>query len=135
MNKPPSRFSGLLNLLAPPEPARSDESALCAWASDDAPPEYADDVAPSCVTHFDPQHVFWAMHNLPVLEARQHFLISGVIGSGKTVTIQLFLQSIAPRFGPRASTPEQLIIFDAKGDMCRCWPRWACRPRRRTSGF
>ena len=117
MSKPPSRFSGLLNLLAPPEPARSDESALCAWASDDAPPAYADDAAPPCVTHFDPQHVFWAMHNLPALEARQHFLISGVIGSGKTVTIQLFLQSIAPRFGPRASTPEQLIVFDAKGDM------------------
>ena len=117
MNNPPSRFSGLLNLLAPPEPARSDESALCAWASDDAPPEYADDAAPPCVTHFDPQYVFWAMHNLPAVESRHHFCISGIIGSGKTVTIQLFLQSIAPRFGPRASTPEQLIVFDAKGDM------------------
>ena len=67
--------------------------------------------------HFDPDAVFWAMRNLPVREALKHFLICGVTGAGKTIAIQLFLQSIAPRFKPEANKPEQLIVFDGKCDI------------------
>lgn len=56
------------------------------------------------------------MRNLPVEEAVKHFLICGATGSGKTIGIQLFLQSIAPRFQDGAPRPEQLILFDAKCD-------------------
>lgn len=86
-----------------------------AWAGGEEATSEA--VRPPCALHFDPQHVFWAMQNLPVLEARHHFLILGTIGSGKTVKTRLFLQSIAPRFCPGAVRPEQLIVSDAKGDM------------------
>ncbi|MBI5386442.1 MAG: type IV secretion system DNA-binding domain-containing protein [Verrucomicrobia bacterium] len=101
------------NLFAPIQPAPSRPPALAAWFT----PARAHAEPPPCTLHFDPDHVFWALQDLPVLEARTHFLILGVIGSGKTVTIQLFLQSIAPRFCLGAPTPEQLIVFDAKGDM------------------
>lgn len=36
-----------------------------------------------------------------------------VVGSGKTVRIRLFLQSIAPRFRVGAPTPEHLVLFEA----------------------
>lgn len=45
-----------------------------------------------------PDWVFWAMRYLPIQEASKHFFICGVTGSGKSVTIRLFLQSIAQRF-------------------------------------
>ena len=57
------------------------------------------------------------MRNLPEREAVTHFLLCGTVGSGKTTTIQLLLQSIAPRFETAGGKPEQLIIFDAKLDI------------------
>jgi hypothetical protein len=71
---------------------------------------------PPCAVAFDEKQVYWALHNLPATEAPKHFLICGMIGSGKTTAIQLFLQSIAPRFRADRATPEQLILFDAKCD-------------------
>jgi hypothetical protein len=65
---------------------------------------------------FNPDTMFWAMRHLPISEATKHLLICGMIGSGKTIAIQLFLQSIAPRFRAGRSPAEQLILFDAKGD-------------------
>lgn len=90
-----------------------------------APPE-----PPPCAVEFDEGRIFWAMQNLPVTEATKHFLICGATGSGKSVTIELFLKSIAKRFDSRRyaemvdkepdetkrPSPEQLIIFDAKYD-------------------
>ena len=61
--------------------------------------------------------MFWAMRNLPVAEAPKHFLACGTTGSGKTKAIQLFLQSIAPRFKAGRKRPEQLILFDAKCEL------------------
>jgi type IV secretory pathway TraG/TraD family ATPase VirD4 len=76
---------------------------------------------PPCALKFDPQWVFWAMRNLPLREACKHLLVCGATGSGKTIAIQLFLQSIAPRFRERKlkkdEVPEQLILFDAKSDL------------------
>jgi len=70
-----------------------------------------------CARYFNEELVFWAMRNLPASEAVQHFLVCGSTGSGKTTAIQLFLQSIAPRFRGDRERPEQLIIFDAKSEL------------------
>ena len=60
--------------------------------------------------------MYWALRNLPVEEAVKHLAIIGCIGSGKSTLIQLFLQSIAPRFRAERAEPEQLILFDGKCD-------------------
>lgn len=73
--------------------------------------------ADPCAITFDDKMVFWAMRNIPIAEAVKHFLVCGAIGTGKTTIIDLFLQSIAPRFKQDRTTPEQLIIFDAKCDI------------------
>lgn len=73
--------------------------------------------ASPCALHFNEDMVYWAMRNIPITEAVKHFLVCGAIGTGKTTVIDLFLQSIAPRFKPGRTRPEQLIIFDAKCDI------------------
>ncbi len=70
-----------------------------------------------CAICFNEDQVYWAMRNMPIEEAAKHFLITGAVGAGKTTAIDLFLQSIAPRFHPNRTQPEQLIIFDAKRDI------------------
>ncbi|MGE3312521.1 MAG: type IV secretory system conjugative DNA transfer family protein [Limisphaerales bacterium] len=72
--------------------------------------------SPSAV-YFNEDLVFWALRNLPAREAVHNFLICGTPGSGKTKAIELFLQSIAPRFRSDWRRPEQLILFDAKGEV------------------
>ena len=109
------------------EPAEADGSASF-WRSflDGEPSE--PDPSPSSATHFDPSKVYWAMNNLPAREGTKHFLVTGTVGSGKTKTIQLFLQSIAPRFLAGHGPPEQLIVFDAKGDMIPRLAKLGLRP-------
>jgi hypothetical protein len=70
-----------------------------------------------CAVRFNEDMIYWAMRNLPVREAVKHFLICGAIGTGKTTSIDLFLQSIKERFRPGREKPEQLIIFDAKSEI------------------
>ena len=90
-------------------------------------PESVTDV-PNCALTFDEQSVFWAMRDIPISEATKSFLISGAPGSGKTIGIQLFLQSIARRFKEYQKAPEQLIIFDAKGDVLPLLASMGLRP-------
>src|SRR6185503_9271356 len=82
----------------------------------------------SSALSFQENQVFWALRNLPVSEAVKHFLICGTTGSGKTTAIQLFLQSIAPRFRPERTPPEQLIIYDAKCDVLPLLAALGLRP-------
>jgi hypothetical protein len=81
----------------------------------DGEPPRRENEAPSALS-FDENLMFWAMRNLPVEEAVKHLAAVGCIGSGKTTLIQLFLQSLAPRFRAGWKYPEQLIIFDGKCD-------------------
>lgn len=71
---------------------------------------------PSCINPRQ-DYVFWGMHDIPVEAAGRHMLIIGTVGSGKTVSIELFLQSIAHRIRKPAAgnPPERLIILDVKG--------------------
>ena len=61
--------------------------------------------------------VFWGFHDISLKTATQHFMIMGVPGSGKTVSIELFIQSLVHRLrAPVGSEPpEKLIILDVKG--------------------
>lgn len=78
----------------------------------DAPP-----TTNNCAVEFREDKVFWAMRDMPIEEAVKNFLVCGMVGSGKTIAIRLFLQSIARRFMPDRKQPEQLIIFDAKSEI------------------
>ena len=66
---------------------------------------------------FQEEFIYWALRNLPAMEAMKHMVVIGAVGSGKTTLIQLFLQSLAPRFYRDAPRPEQLIVFDGKCDI------------------
>ena len=84
--------------------------------SDAATPGGPYDPDRPCSVQFDERCVYWAMRNIPQKFATENFLVCGIIGSGKTTVIQLLLQSIARRFDSSRARPEQLIVFDAKGD-------------------
>ena len=97
----PSSAPSFWDLLREPEDDSTDP--------EEPQPPWKPEPPPNCALKFDPQSVYWAMRNLPVSEAPKHFLVCGATGSGKTIAIQLFLQSIAPRFriarSNRANTP------------------------------
>ncbi len=86
------------------------------------------DITPPSAVDYNSDTIFWAMNNLPASEAVKHLLVCGTVGSGKTKSIQLFLQSIAPRFSSARSNPEQLIVFDAKGDMVQRLAKLGLKP-------
>lgn len=62
----------------------------------DASPGEGFGATPSCIR---PKRgaVFWGMHDISVRAAGRHMLIIGAPGSGKTVSIELFLQSLVHR--------------------------------------
>ena len=118
MSHKPSFLDSLRNLLGEPESTGAKPAGASIWdfLSEPAPGAEPPPGAPAGGRPFDQKSFFWAMRDLPITEATKHLMVCGAIGSGKTITIQLFLQSIARRF-LRDSTPrEQLILFDAKGD-------------------
>ncbi|MCX6917625.1 MAG: type IV secretion system DNA-binding domain-containing protein [Verrucomicrobia bacterium] len=101
----------------PAEPDASESSSFWdLFCKEPVPGALVEEEPPNCATAFNQAEIFWAMRNLPVEEAMKHFVVCGTTGSGKTIAIQLLLQSIAPRFRIGSPTPEQLIIFDAKCD-------------------
>ena len=115
-------MSGLFDILfrddgsQEPSPAKSG-SSLGSILFGSEPKETPPPPPPPCAVQFDEKKVFWAMQDLPIEEAVKHFSILGCIGSGKTMTIDMFLQSIAPRFRAGRNRPEQLIVFDGKCDI------------------
>lgn len=113
-----SRGPSVLSLLTEPEPTGVGASSAGRTAVQQAP----------CAVYFNEDQVFWAMRNMPIEEAPKHFLICGAVGAGKTTAIDLFLQSIAPRFLPDRTQPEQLIIFDAKRDILPTLAALGLRP-------
>lgn len=96
------------------EGEKGNSSGLESYFLNDEPPptDPSGQVEPSAV-QYNEDMFYWAMRNLPVKEAAKHFLVCGAIGTGKTTTIDLFLQSIQSRFRLGRERPEQLIVFDA----------------------
>lgn len=116
----PESGNPFLRLFQSDDQPRKEPSALLnLFLGEKAPNDSAAEVEPppNCAVAFAPEHVFWSLRDIPVTEAVKSFMICGAPGSGKTKGIQLFLQSIAPRIIPtEGAPPEQLIMFDAKGD-------------------
>lgn len=59
-----------------------------------------------------PSHFFWAMRDIPIQDANQHFLVTGSPQSGKTITIRLLMQSIIPYIG--RGYRHRAFVYDAK---------------------
>jgi len=103
-SNPPRKASAFWNLFTHPEGmSQADE------------PRSPREGIPTAV-RFDPDYIFWALRNLPTDEAVKHLAILGTTSGGKSTLIQLYLQSIAPRFRSNWHRPEQLVIFDGKND-------------------
>jgi len=80
------------------------------------PPGQALVPKPSCLKPMR-TGVFWGMHDISVQAAGRHMLIIGAPGSGKTVSIELFLQSLVHRLRAPVgdAPPEKLVLLDVKG--------------------
>ncbi|MEM1278884.1 MAG: type IV secretion system DNA-binding domain-containing protein [Cyanobacteria bacterium P01_H01_bin.152] len=59
-------------------------------------------------------NILWGGVKRPLHEAMTHFLVAGAAGSGKTLTIRLFMQSILPTIQP--GSQRRALVYDAKRD-------------------
>jgi len=119
----------ILKFMEAPEPAPPTDSALFNFFLMPEPPKPpAPEPVEPCALKFQESTCFWAMQNMPATEATKHLLILGVVGSGKTTAIKLYLKSIAPRFRAGREKPEQLIVYDAKRDMIPILAKLGLRP-------
>jgi hypothetical protein len=98
-------------------PAAASEPSIFEKVFMDPAPKQPVRVSPSSSSKPRPDCFFWGMDDVPIIAASRHLLIIGSPGSGKTLSIELFLQSIAHRFREPApgAQPERLIILDVKG--------------------
>ncbi|MFM7423876.1 MAG: type IV secretory system conjugative DNA transfer family protein [Elainella sp.] len=60
--------------------------------------------------------ILWGGVKVPTEEATTHFLVIGTTGSGKTVTLRLFMQSVLPGIG-RLNSNKRAVIYDPKTEM------------------
>lgn len=59
--------------------------------------------------------IFWGGLELPISCGPQHFVMVGAPGSGKSINLQLMMQSVLPRI--RTGANRRAIIYDAKRDI------------------
>ena len=59
---------------------------------------------------------FWAGDRLPAGAGNKHFCVVGTTGSGKTITLQLLMQSVLPSLG-ESGADRRALIYDAKQDI------------------
>lgn len=60
----------------------------------------------------------WGNYRLSWERAREHFLVMGATGSGKTVLLRRLMQSVFPFPGTGTNTPQRrALIYDSKKDM------------------
>ena len=58
---------------------------------------------------------YWGGIHLPSKEALTYFLVAGSVGSGKTITLRLLMQSMLPNI--REGSEKRALIYDAKQDL------------------
>lgn len=67
------------------------------------------------LTKADPLRVFWGGLWLPRKAVYQHFQVEGTTGSGKTIAIRLFMQSVLPLIGQGHN--HRALIYDPKNEL------------------
>jgi type IV secretory pathway TraG/TraD family ATPase VirD4 len=60
--------------------------------------------------------ILWGGVTIPFREATTHFCVAGTSGSGKTVTLRLFMQDVLPGIG-QAHSRKRAVIYDPKLEM------------------
>lgn len=60
---------------------------------------------------------FWAGRSLTFKEACQHFLVVGATGSGKSITLNLLMQSIVTKYSKPDGVKRRAVVYDAKADL------------------
>ena len=118
MSDEPSKSPSFWSYFTQAETPRDPRPAGPGWFTNPAPPGTPGSESQTpCALVFDRERIFWAMQNLPAVQATKHFLICGTTGSGKSTAIELFLRSIVPRIRSESGPPEQLILYDPKCDV------------------
>lgn len=59
----------------------------------------------------------WGKYYLSWERAREHFLVMGATGSGKTVLLRRLMQTVLPQIGTAAAPGRRALIYDSKKDM------------------
>jgi hypothetical protein len=59
----------------------------------------------------------WGEYFLPWSRAREHFLVMGATGSGKTVLLRRLMQTVLPQIGTSAAPGRRALVYDSKKDM------------------
>lgn len=57
----------------------------------------------------------WGRFGVPLVVAKQHFLLAGTTRSGKTVLLRLLMQSVFPRIGQGEG--HRALVYDGKGEL------------------
>lgn len=60
---------------------------------------------------------FWAGQSINFDAACKHFVTVGATGSGKSVMLNMLLQSVLLKMGPRSSRKRRALVYDAKADL------------------
>lgn len=68
----------------------------------------------SLLTDNDPG-ILWGKIRIPTSEARHHFCVVGVVGSGKTLTLRMLMKDQLPLIVP--GSDRRALIYDSKQDM------------------
>lgn len=63
------------------------------------------------------QGYFWAGESLPFSESCKHFVTVGATGSGKSITLNLLLQSVVTKMVPGNQELIRAVVYDAKADL------------------
>lgn len=80
-------------------------------------PSASEKIQQSSQSQPDPEHlsVFWGMVPLPICEADSHFLVTGSVGSGKTITLRLLMQSALKSIG--YGLDHRALVYDGKSEL------------------
>lgn len=75
------------------------------------------------ITRFKPdrpnfeEHYYWAGENLTFDEACKHLIVIGATGAGKSIVLNLLMQSVFAKFGRKLSVKNRALVYDSKCDL------------------
>lgn len=63
------------------------------------------------------EHYYWAGENLTFDAACKHLVVIGATGSGKSIVLNLLMQSVFAKFGRNQAVKNRALVYDAKADL------------------